>query len=146
MANGNLDLADNDYDNDKVKVVTGDFYNNNNEPNALQCYPAAKCLQLKLSGECSEKVESIASRDNSEVGSRLSYVRERDPDEDKEPPRTLRHPRSNLRRAPSQASMHHTTVPQALKPSTLGSRNDRSHTNSNTQIELLLAEAAITRQ
>ena len=145
MANGNLDLADNHYDYDKVKVVTGDFYNNNNEPNALRCYPAAKCLQLKLSGECSEKVESIVSRDSSEVESRLSYNRERDPDEDKEPPR--RHPRSNLRRAPSQASMHHTTVPQALKPSTLGSRNDRSHTYLfNFQIELLLAEAAITRQ
>ena len=128
LGNGNLDLADN-YDYDKVKVVTGDFYNNNNiEPNALRCYPAAKCLQLKLSGEDTEKVDSSTlSRDNSEVGSRLSYVKERDPDEEKEPPRPLRHPRSNLRRAPSQASMHHTTVPQALKPSTLGSRNDRSH-------------------
>ena len=144
LGNGNLDLADN-YDYDKVKVVTGDFYNNNNnEPNALRCYPAAKCLQLKLSGEDTEKVDSSTlSRDNSEVGSRLSYVKERDPDEEKEPPRPLRHPRSNLRRAPSQASMHHTTVPQALKPSTLGSRNDRSHTNSNIQIELLFAEAAI---
>ena len=124
MANGNLDIADN-YDYDKVKVVTSDFYNNNNEPDASQYYPA-KCLQLKLRREDEVKEEQIATRDNSEVGSRLSYAKVGDPDDEKEPQRPLRHPRSNLRRAPSQASMHHTTVPQALKPSTLGSRNVRS--------------------
>ena len=41
--------------------------------------------------------------------------------EDQQAPR--RHPRTNLRRAPSQANMHHTTVPQAILPSQLGSRN-----------------------
>ena len=45
--------------------------------------------------------------------------------QDQEPPR--RQPRSNLRRAPSQANMHHTTVPQAITPSQLGSRNGKCH-------------------
>ena len=127
IASGNLDIVDN-YDYDKVKVVTSDFYNNNNEPDASSQYYPAKCLQLKLSrAEDEVKEEKIVSRDNSEVGSRLSYAKVGDPDDEKEEPqRPLRHPRSNLRRAPSQASMHHTTVPQALKPSTLGSRNGRS--------------------
>ena len=142
--NGNLDIADN-YDYDKVKVVTGDFYNNNNQPDALQqYYPSSKCLQLKLSGEDAVKVENIVSRDNSEVGSRLSYAKDRDPDDERDPPRPLRHPRSNLRRAPSQASMHHTTVPQALKPSTLGSRNGRSQ--SKYSVLLKLNVCALSRQ
>ena len=142
--NGNLDIADN-YDYDKVKVVTGDFYNNNNEPDALQqYYPSSKCLQLKLTGGDAVKVENIVSRDNSEVGSRLSYAKDRDPDDEKDPPRPLRHPRSNLRRAPSQASMHHTTVPQALKPSTLGSRNGRSQ--SKYSVLLKLNVCALSRQ
>ena len=38
--------------------------------------------------------------------------------------RPKRHVRSNLRRAPSQLNMHHTTVPQALVPSQLGSRQE----------------------
>ena len=45
--------------------------------------------------------------------------------QDQEPPR--RQPRSNLRRAPSQANMHHTTVPQAITPSQLGSRKGNCH-------------------
>ena len=44
---------------------------------------------------------------------------------DQEPQR--RQPRSNLRRAPSQANMHHTTVPQAITPSQLGSRQGNCH-------------------
>ena len=141
--NGNLDIADN-YDYDKVKVVTGDFYNNNNQPDALQYYSSSKCLQLKLTGEDAVKVENIVSRDSSEVGSRLSYAKDRDPDDERDPPRPLRHPRSNLRRAPSQASMHHTTVPQALKPSTLGSRNGRSQ--SKYSVLLKLNVCALSRQ
>ena len=115
-----LELADN-YDYDKGKVVTCDIYNNNKKPDQSQ-YNSAKCLQLKSSNENKEEEENNISSDISEVGSRLSYVRVREPDDDKDPPRLLRQPRSNLRRTPSQASMHHTTVPQALKPSTLGSR------------------------
>ena len=129
MANGNLDIADN-YDYDKVKVVTGDFCNNNTEPDASHYYPA-KCLQLKSSGESTENAENISSGDNSELGSRLSSPDGED--KDREHQRPLRQPRSNLRRAPSQASMHHTTVPQALKPSTLGSRNGRSQQRANSQ-------------
>ena len=115
-----LELADN-YDYDKGKVVTCDIYNNNKEPDQSQ-YNSAKCLQLKSSNENKEEEENNISSDISEVGSRLSYVRVREPDDDRDPPRLLRQPRSNLGRTPSQASMHHTTVPQALKPSTLGSR------------------------
>ena len=49
--------------------------------------------------------------------------------QDQEPVR--RQPRSNLRRAPSQANMHHTTVPQAITPSQLGSRKGNCHCQSH---------------
>ena len=45
-------------------------------------------------------------------------------EEEEEEDKPRRQPRSNLRRAPSQANMHHTTVPQAILPSQLGSRNE----------------------
>ena len=47
-----------------------------------------------------------------------------DPEQDHHPAR--RQSRSNLRRAPSQANMHHTTVPQAITPSQLGSRKGKT--------------------
>ena len=46
-----------------------------------------------------------------------------------------RQPRSNLRRAPSQANMHHTTVPQAITPSQLGSRNVNCHIVTASPVE-----------
>ena len=60
-------------------------------------------------------------RDPAEDDQEVVEEEEEQESQDQEPPR--RQPRSNLRRAPSQANMHHTTVPQAITPSQLGSRN-----------------------
>ena len=65
-----------------------------------------------------EEYREYREEEDEEVG-------EEEESQDQEPPR--RQPRSNLRRAPSQANMHHTTVPQAITPSQLGSRNGNCH-------------------
>ena len=88
-------------------VTSSDIYNNNNELFNL--------TSSSVSEDDSTKCD-ISKDDH-------ANTRERPYSFSGTLPRQKRQSRSNLTRAPSQLTMHHTTVPQAIVPSKLGSRN-----------------------
>ena len=89
------------------------LYSSDNTRTYINLQPLASSQTTRdlVSDHTEEEVEQEQEGEEEEV-------------QDQEPPR--RQPRSNLRRAPSQANMHHTTVPQAITPSQLGSRKGKT--------------------